>query len=85
MAFKTILLQGEHYALGVDTAISIGYNMKGQRVICKSVLCLDEDDNIYCLDGGIRIKVREEELQEYYPNTPENRKMLKQMIAEGKA
>ena len=80
MAIKTILLQGEHYVLGLDTTLSIGYNMKGDHVITKSVICIDDEDNFYCINGGIRIKVRQEDLKDFYHNTPANRKLLKKMI-----
>lgn len=85
MPFKTILLQGEHYVLGVDVAISIGCNMQCKKVITKSIICINDDGSFYCKNGGIAIKLRDQDLKDFYHNTPENRKMLKQLIADGKA
>jgi len=78
---STILLQDQNYQLGIDIALSIGCNLKGKNVITKSIICLNPSGNLYCTNGGIRIKLNEEDLKEYYTNTPENLKLLKKLLA----
>lgn len=81
MLIKTISLQGENYVLGTDVSISIGYNTKCKKVITKSIICVDGNGELYCKNGGIEIKLSEGDLKDFYCNTPENRKLLKQQIS----
>ena len=80
MKTKTIFLQGKHYESGVDSALSIGYNMQGKKVITKSIICVNDDGSLYCKNGGIALKLRDEDLKDFYHNTPESRKTLKEII-----
>lgn len=79
---KTILIQNENYALGLDIAISIGRNTKGNQVISKSIICLNGEGKFFCTNGGIKISLKEEDLKDFYLNTPENVKLLKSKIAQ---
>lgn len=76
---KTVTLHGEDYRLGIDKAISIGYNTKCNFCLTTGVLHHDSD-GFYVKTGGIAIKVYEEGLEEWYLDTPENRKVIKQKI-----
>lgn len=60
---------------GRQNVISFGINMKCKRVVTKSVLVY-ENGRFHEENGGIKIKVRDEHLNEYYLDTKENRKFL---------
>lgn len=77
----TIILQGTHYVLGLDIALSIGYNAKGKKVITKSVLSLNAAGELVCLNGGIKIKITDQDLEDFYPNTAASKRLLKQKMA----
>jgi hypothetical protein len=75
-----IYLQGEKYILGVDNALSIGYNMKGKHVITKSTINIGDNGDYYIVNGGISITLNVDDMNSLYLNTPSNRKLLKKII-----
>jgi hypothetical protein len=76
---ETIIINNENYRLGVDTAISLGYNMKGNYIITKSILTMNNDELI-CLNGGIKIRIEKKHINDFFLDTKENRKKLKEQI-----
>lgn len=77
----TILLNGESYRLGVDRAISLGYNTKGHMCIAECTVNRDDDsDQLYALASGVWVIVPTGSLTDFYLDTPENRKKLRAQI-----
>ena len=74
---KTIKLNGDPCTLGVDTVITIGYNMKGKRCITKGILNRSED-TFYISMGSIDVWVRN--IDDIYLDTTENRGHLKTLL-----
>jgi hypothetical protein len=78
---KTIILHNETINLFKDSVISLGYNMKGKYTITKSILCHD-GLKFFVKNGGINILTTEKELPEFYLDTPQNRKILRNICNE---
>jgi hypothetical protein len=64
---------------GSIDVISIGINMDCKKVITKSILFYN-NGNLYLENGGIKIKCTEEDLDDLFLNTIENKKLLKLKI-----
>lgn len=75
-----ISLQGHPYNLGVDTALSIGYNTKGKYCITKGVISLHHDGRFVFTTQGIGVLISDSTLSEFYPDTKEGRKALNEKI-----
>ncbi len=74
---KTINIANKEKAiLGETTVISKGINMVCKPIITKSIIHKNMD-GFYIINNGISILIDEKDLQEFYINTKENRKLLK--------
>lgn len=79
MKKETLILNGESIELGTEKVISIGYNMSGNKIITKSTIHKEKNDksDYYCINGGISILLFDDDLNGFYKDTKENRKLLK--------
>lgn len=75
---NTITLNGQPFVLGTKVC-SIGIDMQCDKVLCTSILY--KENGLYVLKSqNILIHVEESMLDTYYPNTPQNIKLLKSQI-----
>ncbi len=75
---KTIIINGEIYEIGVSKCITLGFNMKCKYCMCTNSKLSVEDGEIIDSNGGIRMLVHD--VNDYYLDTPENRKKLRSVI-----
>jgi len=76
----SISLQCHPYNLGVDTALTIGYNLKNQHCITKGVISLHDDGQFVFTTRGMGVLIHDKTLSEFYPDTKEGRNALNQKI-----
>lgn len=70
-----ILLNGEQYQLGMS-AITRGLSMSGKVTIEQVIIYESANGGLAGLTGGIRMKIYQEDLKDYFIDTPTNRAHL---------